>query len=83
MGAIVVIFVSFGKVQSVNFFDKINFENFLLIKLYIQNIKNWERASKIQELFKPLLTTWFMNDTKRKAIHVLVVPCNLDESQYV
>ena len=49
------IFVSFGKVQTAIFFDKINFENFLLIKVYIQNIKNWERASKIQELFKPLL----------------------------
>ena len=51
-GAIVVIFVSFGKVQTAIFFDKINFENFLLIKVYIQNIKNWERASDIQELFK-------------------------------
>ena len=51
-GVIVVIFVSFGKVQTDIFFDKINFENFLLIKLYIQNIKNWERASDIQELFK-------------------------------
>ena len=50
-GAIVVIFVSFGKVQAAIFFDKINFENFLLIKVYIQNIKNWERASNIQELW--------------------------------
>ena len=54
-GAIVVIFVSFGKVQTAIFFDKINFENFLLIKVYIQNIKNWERASNIQELWVCLL----------------------------
>ena len=49
------IFVSFGKVHSANFFDKINFENFLLIKLYIQNLKNWERGSKIPELSNTLL----------------------------
>ena len=55
MGAIVVIFVSFGKVQSVNFFDKINFENFLLIKLYIQNLKYWEIGSDIQELLNTLI----------------------------
>ena len=54
-GAIVVIFVSFGKVQTAIFFDKINFENFLLIKVYIQTLKNWERGSKIQNLLKPLL----------------------------
>ena len=51
------IFVSFGKVQSANFFYKINFENFLLIKLYIQMVKNWERGSKIHELSNTLLVT--------------------------
>ena len=50
-GAIVAIFVSFEKVQSVNFFDKINFEIFLLIKLYIQNLKNWERGSHFQNIW--------------------------------
>ena len=52
------IFVSFGKVQTAIFFDKINFENFLLIKVYFQNIKNWERASDIQELFKIIKTPY-------------------------
>ena len=54
-GVIVVIFVSFGKMQCNTFFDKINFENFLLIKVYIQTLKNWERGSKIQELLNTLL----------------------------
>ena len=67
-GAIVVIFVSFGKVQTAIFFDKINFENFLLIKVYIQNIKNWERASNIQELWVCLMDThrrkWIDSQTK-------------------
>ena len=56
-GVIVVIFVSFGKMQCNTFFDKINFENFLLIKVYIQTLKNWERGSKIQNLLKPLVDT--------------------------
>ena len=54
MGAIVVIFVSFGKVQSVNFFDEINFENFLLIEVYIQNLKYCDRELATSKMFESI-----------------------------
>ena len=61
------IFVSFGKVHSANFFDRINFEKFLLIKLYIQNLKNWERGSKIKELLNTLVN---IPSPSRNRIHL-------------
>ena len=47
----------------------------MLIKLYIQNIKNWERASDIQELFKSIQTPIVQN--------ILIVKTTLiDEMKY-
>ena len=54
-GVIVVIFVSFGENAVCDFFDKINFENFLLIKFDIHNLKNCERGGDMQELLIRLL----------------------------
>ena len=77
-GAIVVIFVSFGKVQTAIFFDKINFENFLLIKVYIQNIKNWERASDIQELLNTLFYIYKMEFYKNVSAREVLSPAQQD-----
>ena len=60
------IFVSFGKVQSAIFFHKINFENFLLIKLYIQNLKNWERGSHFQNIWIIFKTPYYLSQFSRK-----------------
>ena len=68
------IFVSFGKMQCVTFFDKINSENFLLFKSFAQKLgerEQYARTIDTSTVYSKIITKKVVGLQLRSCIHCI------------